>query len=44
MNRNVPGMMTVDSLIESAYDSKKNLEWGQIPRGGMPVRNPNPSL
>jgi hypothetical protein len=44
MKRDLPGMTTVDSLVESAYDSKKNLEWGKVPRGGLRVRNPNPSL
>lgn len=30
MGRDLPGMKTVDSLVESAYDSNKNLEWGRI--------------
>jgi len=44
MKRDQPGMITVDSLVESAYNSKKNLEWGLLPRNGLKVRNPNPSL
>ena len=33
----------VDSLIDSAYDSQKALEWGQIKNMGLPIDAPQAS-
>lgn len=44
MNRSPPDLSEIDSLMESAYDSVKNIKWGQLPRGGLLVRNPHPSF
>jgi|LauGreDrversion4_2_1035121.scaffolds.fasta_scaffold60433_2 hypothetical protein len=37
-----PTMKKIDSLVESVFNSEKNLEW--LPESGCPVKAPPPSI
>ena len=37
-----PTLQKIDSLVESVFNSEKNLEW--LPESGCPVKAPPPSI